>query len=214
MKKLVTIILALSAMAVFAACGNNTSEADKDSSESSQTQQITMEESTAAETTAIDTSSQNNRPVVDIDALKKIEANDDFAVKISDAKLTKEYFLNSNHPPMARQGIGDDAVEVTFDNNSNQTITVVDAYFIGYAADGTARKLRTEAGTSFPGEEKLYSEVGYSGDIQPSESKIYICETDLWDVQGVCYIVSSYTADGKEVKNPKADEWLKSIYKK
>lgn len=215
MKKILTITLMLAMMIIITACGQQNSV---QSSTESNTAETTVKESEIATTTAneSETSAESNKSdkmSINIEALNKIEAKDTFEVKISGVEFVPKYFLNPDLPPMARSNVGDDAIKVTVENNTNQAIMSVDAYIIGYVNDGTAKVLPIGMETTHLNKEDLYiQKIGVSADVQPGEKVEQVFETYIGDVQKVKYIVASYTANGKEVKNPIADEWYNSVF--
>ena len=215
MKKTITIILMLTMMVIITACGQQNSV---QSSTESNTAETTVKESEIATTTAneSETSAESNKSdkmSINIEALNKIEAKDTFEVKISGVEFVPKYFLNPDLPPMARSNVGDDGIKVTVENKTSQAIMSVDAYIVGYVNDGTAKVLPIGMETTHLNKEDLYiQKIGVSADVQPGEKVEQVFETYIGDVQKVKYIVASYTANGKEVKNPIADEWYNSVF--
>lgn len=213
MKKILTITLMLAMMIIITACGQ---QQDKQGSTESNTAETTVKESEISTTTAneSETSAESNKSdkmSINIEALNKIEAKDTFEVKISGVEFVPKYFLNPDLPPMARASVGDDAIKVTIGNNTNQAITSIDTYIIGYSDNGTAKVLPIGTQTTSMSKEELYiQKVNVSAEIQPGEKVEQVFETYIGDVQKVKYIVASYTANGKVVKNPIADEWYNS----
>ncbi len=217
MKKTLAIILMFTMM-IFTACGQRKSE---QVSAESTTVETTVNESTVAATSVNETGTseseedgQLERPSVNMETLGKIETDDNFDVKISGVELIPQYFLNPDLPPRARSGAGDDGLKVTIENNTNQTITGVKAYLIGYRADGSAqvlpiggRSIATQSAQDF-----YIQKLEVSTEVEAGEKTENVSETYIGDVQGVKYIVASYTAGGKEVKNPSADEWYNRVF--
>ena len=217
LKKTLAIILMITMMIILTACGQQKGE--QGSTETiSTTVETTVNESTATDTSEDETGTseeddQLERPSVNMEALSKIEADDNFDVKISGVELIPQYFLNPDLPPRARSGAGDDGLKVTIENNTNQMITGVKAYLIGYRADGSAQVLPIGRSTAAQSAQDFYiQKLEVSTEVETGEKTENVSETYIGDVLGVKYIVASYTAGGKEVKNPSADEWYNSVF--
>lgn len=213
MKKTIAIILAFIMLNMLAACGRVPEKTSEPVVESATEAATTEEQTTAAQTTADESTFSPDYPMLNSEALERIEDADNFAVTISSAELVPGFFLNPDNPPMARTFVGDDGLTLSIKNNTNQTVTEINTYVIGYGADGAARVLPTEMMTTSAGDKDVYIQhVDVSGTVQPGETGEWTRETYIGDIQGVKCIVASYIADGKEVKNLNADEWLKNVY--